>query len=356
VRQAAGRRSGAHQGVAQWYGIGGAGTGAGGLAVVVGVDRRTFLVGGAAWALGAAARADGARSAFALVTADAEAHVAVVRTGDVRVVRRVRTVEDPRSIERSPGGTAAIVGHAGAGAITLLALGHGGDVRVRRVLRGFGQPRYTAFAPGGRGLAYVSDSATGELAVVDVRAGRVVRRVGVGDGARHLGISPDGRRLWIALGSSAAAIAVMDLRDPGRPRRLATVRAPFLVHDVAFSPSGRRVWATAGRARRVAVFSAFTGARLRDLPADDAPQHVTFGATVAYVASGDGASLTTHALADGHVLQRSRIPIGSYNVQRTGATVLTPSLGTGALTILDRHGRRIASGHVAEHAHDACVS
>jgi hypothetical protein len=76
---------------------------------------------------------------------------------------------------------------------------------------------------------------------------------------------------------------------------------------------------------------------------------------VAYVASGDGASLTTHALTDGRVLRRSRTPVGSYNVQRTGPTVLTPSLGTGALTVLDRHGRRIASGRVAEHAHDACL-
>jgi DNA-binding beta-propeller fold protein YncE len=325
-------------------------------AVVVGMDRRTFLMGGAAWALGAGRygppRAPGA---FALVTADAEAHVAVVRVGDVRVVRRIRTVEDPRSIERSPGGTAAIVGHAGAGAITLLTLGPDGEARVRRVLRGFGQPRYTAFAPGGRGLAYVSDSATGELAVVDLRAGRVVRRVGAGEGARHLGVSPDGRRLWVALGSSAASIAVMDLRDPLRPRRVATVRPPFLAHDVAFSPSGRRVWVTAGRERRLALFSAFTGARLLDLPADAAPQHVAFGPAVAYVASGNGASLATHALAGGRVVRRARVPVGSYNVQRTGPAVLTPSLGTGALTILDRHGRPVALGRVAEHAHDACV-
>lgn len=320
------------------------------------MDRRAFLMGGAAWALGARGRAAAAAEAFALVTADAEAHVAVVRLDGVRVVRRVATVDDPRSIERSPGGTAAIVGHAEAGAITLLALGRGGDVRVRRVLRGFGQPRYTAFAPGGAGLAYVSDSVHGELAVVDVRAGRVLRRVGVGDGARHLGLAPDGRRLWIALGSSASEIAVMDLRDPRRPRRVATVRPPFLAHDVAFSPSGRRVWVTAGRARRVAILSAFTGARVRGLAADDAPQHVTFGPARAYVASGDGGRLTTHALSDGRVLRAARVPIGSYNVQRTGATVLTPSLGTGALTILGPRGAVVASGRVAEHAHDACLA
>lgn len=128
------------------------------------------------------------------------------------------------------------------------------------------------------------------------------------------------------------------------------------MHDIAFSPSGRRVWATAGRVRRPAILSAFTGAHLRDLLADDAPQHVSFGPTRAYVASGDGATLTTHSLTDGRALHRTRIPIGSYNIQRTGPAVLTPSLGTGALTILDRDGRPIASRRVAEHAHDACVA
>jgi DNA-binding beta-propeller fold protein YncE len=285
--------------------------------------------------------------AVALVTADTEEHVAVVGLRARRVVRRIATVEDPRSIERSPDGRWAIVAHAGAGAISLL------DVRerhVRRVLRGFAQPRYTAFAPGGR-MAYVSDSGAGEVAVVDVLAGRVLRRIAAGDGARHLSLSPDGRRLWVALGSSATAIAILSGR-----RRVGVVRPGFLAHDVAFSPSGRRVWVTAGRTRRIAVFSAFTRERLRTLGADDAPQHVAFGPGAAYVASGDGGTVTVHAPADGAVRRRTRVPIGSYNVQRTGARVVTPSLGTGALTVLDTHGRISASIDVATHAHDACLA
>ena len=62
--------------------------------------------------------------------------------------------------------------------------------------------------------------------------------------------------LWVALGSSAQAIAVVDVCDPLRPRVRRRVRPPFLAHDVAFSPSGRRVWVTAGRERRLAVLPA----------------------------------------------------------------------------------------------------
>jgi DNA-binding beta-propeller fold protein YncE len=284
------------------------------------------------------------------VTADTESHVAVVSLARRRVVRRIATVDDPRSIQSGPGGR-AIVGHAAPGAISLL---EGRPLRVRRVLRGFGAPRYTAFAPGAL-LAYVSDSGHGEIAVVDVRAGRVVQRVGVGDGARHLALSPDGRWLWVALGSSAAEIAVLDVRDPRRPRPAGRVRAPFLVHDVAFSPSGRRVWTTAGRVPRIAVHAAGTRRHVRTLQADRAPQHVSFGPGVAYVASGEAGTVAVHALSDGQVRRRTRVPRGSYNVQRTGARVVTPSLGTGALTVLDARGATAASIHVASAAHDACL-
>jgi DNA-binding beta-propeller fold protein YncE len=300
-------------------------------------------------ALSAPARA-ATRAPLALVTADTEAHVAVVSLARGRVIRRIATVDDPRSIQSGPGGR-AVVGHAATGAISLL---DGDRLRVRRVLRGFGQPRYTAFAPGGR-LAYVSDSAHGEIAVVDLGAGRVLRRVEAGAGARHLALSPDGGRLWVALGSSAAEIAVLDLRDPERPRAAGRVAPSFLVHDLGFSPSGRRVWVTAGRERRLAVYDAARRRPLRTLAADAAPQHVSFGPGVAYVASGDGGTVRTHALTDGHVRRSARVPRGSYNVQRTGARVLTPSLGTGALTVLDLRGTVTASAHVADHAHDACV-
>jgi hypothetical protein len=291
-----------------------------------------------------------AREPIALVTADTEAHVAVVSLSGHRVVRRVHTVEGPRSIQGGPGGV-AIVGHTAAGAVTLL---EGRPPRVRRVLHGFEEPRYSVFGADGR-HAYVTDSGNGELAVVDLRAGRVVRRIHVGALARHITIDPAGRRLWIGLGSSASAIAVVDVEDAVRPRLLRTVHPPFLVHDVGFSPSGRRVWLTAGREPRLAVYRSDGHGPVRLLRGDLAPQHITFGPSLAYVASGEGRSLHVHSLTDGRLLRASRIPIGSYNVQRGAGLVLTPSLNTGTLTLLDRHGRVRADPRVARAAHDACV-
>jgi DNA-binding beta-propeller fold protein YncE len=325
------------------------------------LDRRAFLRGagaGLALALGkpemAAAKVRTPRAAgnaFVLVTADLDGFVAVVDVRRRRIVRRVATLDGPRSIEARAGAGSVVVGHAGAGAVTLL---DGPPMRVRRVLRGFGEPRYAAIAPGGR-HAFVSDSAHGELAVVDLRRGRVIARLGVGDGARHLTLDPRGRTLWIALGSTATVLVVVDVSSPARPRVVRRIQPPFGAHDVVFSPSGARVWVTAGRTRQLALYRATARQPAAIIAADAAPQHVAFGARVAYVASGEGRSLTAHALDDGRVLHRARTPLGSYNVARGAGVVVTPSLASGALTVLDGAGRPRWSVNVADAAHDACV-
>jgi len=287
---------------------------------------------------------------LALVTADQDGFVAVVDLARRRVARRIATLDGPRSVE-SRAGAGALVGHAAAGAVTLL---DGSPLRVRRVLRGFGEPRYAAIAPGG-GHAFATDAGHGELAVVDLRRGRVVRRLEVGAGARHLALDPAGRRLWTALGSTAAILVVVDVTDPLTPRVVRRIAPPFGAHDVAFSPSGRRVWVTGGRTPSVALYRAAGDRPAAILAADAAPQHVTFGPQAAYVASGEGRSLTVHALDDGRVRRRAVTPLGSYNVARGGAGVVTPSLGSGALTVLDASGRVRWAVTVAGAAHDACL-
>lgn len=311
------------------------------------MDRREFLAAGIA--LPFVARAQLSRPALALATADTEGFVGVLSLASGRLQRQVRTLDGPRSIEGH--GSRAVVAHTSEGAISLI---EGRPPRVRRVLRGFTQPRYTAIAPGGR-HAFVSDSGTGEIAVVDLMRGRVVRRVAVGEHARHLTLDPTGRTLWIGQGSSAKAISVVDVSDPLRPRLVREVLPPFLAHDVGFSPSGRRVWVTAGREKRLAVYGAHDRRPSLLLPADTAPQHVSFSTRAAYVASGEGPSLRVHALGSGRMLHEARTPYGSYNVQRQAGRVLTPSLSLGTVTALDGSGRVQWRTRIAPAAHDACV-
>jgi DNA-binding beta-propeller fold protein YncE len=293
------------------------------------------------------------RAPLALATADTEGFVAVVDLASGRVRQRLGTLDAPRSIE-SRGRGPIVVAHTAQGAVTLLERS-GDALHRRRVLRGFEEPRYTTIAPDGR-HAYVTDSGAGELAVLDLVRARVLRRVEVGALARHVTLDPAGRTLWIALGSSAKRITVVDVAtDPARPRVTRHVAPPFLAHDVGFAPGGRRVWVTAGRERRIAIYAATGDQPIRTRDADEAPQHVTFGIGRAFVASGEQPSVAVHSLHDGARRRRTATPLGSYNVQQAAGRVLTPSLNHGTLTVLDPAGRVLRQVRVAPAAHDACV-
>jgi DNA-binding beta-propeller fold protein YncE len=283
----------------------------------------------------------------ALVTADTQAHIAVVRLTDGRLQRKIATPAGPRSIESV--GRTAVVGHTGGGAVSLV---DGPDLKVRRVLRGFGAPRYTAGGREGR-IAYVTDSARGELVVVDLVRDRVVRRIDVDGPARH--VTAFGDTLWTALGTKAERIAVLDISEPLRPRLKGFLTPPFLAHDVGFTPRGARVWVSSGDRGRLAVYDAASRKQLFAIAAGAPPQHVTFLGSRAYVTSGDDATMRIHAL-DGRALRTTRIPQGSYNVQEGWGMILTPSLSQGTLCVVNGRGGMRNRVAVAPSSHDACFT
>src|SRR6187551_165829 len=169
------------------------------------MDRRAFIAGAAALAAAPRALAQLAGREVALVTADEEARLVAVELATGRVLRYVRTLRKPRSIETV--GPMAVVAHSELGAVSLV---RAATLRLEHVLRGFGEPRYTAAHPDGR-HAYISDAKRGEVVALDVIRGTVLARARVGALARHVTIDPRGRTLWVALGSKAQAVAVVDV-------------------------------------------------------------------------------------------------------------------------------------------------
>lgn len=291
---------------------------------------------------------------LALVTADEEAHVVAVHLGTGKVVARIPTERGPRSIE-SRLATQAVVAHTESGVVSVL---DGGALEVRHVVTGFEQPRYTAVRGpldsfgDGAAIVYVTDSGSQEVITLDLGRGRIVRRTRVPGPARHISISRDGSTLWVALGTKAQRVAVLDVRTATRPRLVRTFAAPFLAHDVVFSPEGS-VWVTSGSERRIAVYH--PGRALpRLLEADAPPQHVVFAGPRAFVASGDDGVVRVHR-GDGGLLRRTRVPVGSYNVTMGWERIVTPSLERGTVSLLDPQGNVRRSRRIARAAHDACV-
>ena len=315
------------------------------------MDRRTFVVGAASLALAPRALAESLaprRRQLALVTADEEARLVAVDLATGATRRYVQTLSQPRSIETV--GPTAVVAHSELGVLTLV---RAETLRITHVLRGFGEPRYTAGHPDGR-HAYVTDAKTGEVVVLDVLRGQIVGRVEVGALARHVGIDPAGRRLWVALGAKAERVAVVDVSRRTRPRLLRLVAPPFLAHDVAFAPSGRSAWVSSGDRNELVVYDRRTGTVLARPGADLPPQHITFRGERAYVTSGDSGTLRVHDLG-GRALRTTQVPDGSYNVQQSDGWVVTPALGGGSLCILDSRGRLLRREQVARSSHDACI-
>ncbi len=320
------------------------------------MNRRELLIAAAAapaaLALPAAAPA-AARGGtpLALVTADSEDRVLVVRLADMHVVRSLDVPNQPHGIEAVDFLRSALVLSSASGTVTVLDATR---PRVRAVLDGFSAPRYATGDPRGR-YAYVSDDAAGQLIAIDVPRARIVGRVEVGKGARHLSSSLTAPQVVVSLGAKAARLALVDVSRPARPRLLRTFPADDLAHDVGFAPDGRHVWISSGAEHRLGVHDALSLRRVHALPGDAPPQHVTFDevAKRVYVTSGDSGTLRVYRMADAKPLGMRRIPAGSYNVCAQAGRVVTPSLDVGTLTLLDARGLR--SVRIAPNAHDACL-
>ncbi|HKU59266.1 MAG TPA: hypothetical protein VJP39_06645 [Gaiellaceae bacterium] len=306
------------------------------------MNRREFVALAAAAPFGLRATLT-APTLHAFVTCDAEAKVAIVDLESFRVVRKVPTLPDPRSIELV--GEHAVLCHTAVGAVSVIDP----RGRVRHVIRDFVEPRYTAAHPNGR-IAFVTDSGRSSVTALDVIRGHVLGRVRLREWARHVTLDQSGRTLWAGLGSASPDVAVVDATEL---RHVATVTPPFPAHDVGFS--GAHVWVTSGAVKEAGIFDRAGKLQLR-LAADLAPQHVTFGDGVAYVTSGDSGTLHVHRLSDGRVVRRTPIELGSYNVQFGFGRVITASLLRGTLTVLDQHGALLAVVHVSESCHDACFN
>jgi DNA-binding beta-propeller fold protein YncE len=288
----------------------------------------------------------------ALVTAETANQVIAVSLGPHggRVLRRIH-LADPLMIAAPPQGPAVVVNPSGV--VTLLAWR---TLRPIKVFHSFRSPKVAAAAPNG-GFAYVTDEGTGDLSVIDLARRSIVGRVFVGRGAHHLGISPDGRRIWVALGESATTVVRLDSSNPRRPRVVGRFHPRFGAHDVSFAPDGRTVWVTSPSHSSVSGYSV-SGRILWTAGAGRPPGHVGFSGDRALVPSGYGSLLSAFIWrSPSRAPDRAFAPYGSFNLATYGAWVVTSSLFTGQVSeyrVSDLH--RLWTAKVAPAARYVAIS
>jgi DNA-binding beta-propeller fold protein YncE len=281
----------------------------------------------------------------ALVTAETDNALFAVELPSGRVLRRVPVPADPQNVASTFGrGGVVVVVSPRAATVTLLDRR---TLKMLKVLRGFRAPHLTVISPDGR-WAYVTDDPRGQLDVIELGTRRLVERLFVGTGAHHLTVSPQGRRLWIALGERAREIAIVDLARPTRPRLLRRFAPGFTVHDLSFSPDGRRVWVTSATGDSVHVLDARKGRQLFRVRVGTAPQHVAFAERgFAFVTSGYSSRIAKVDPGNGRVVGTAKTPYGSFNLSTIGDLVVTTSLSNGRVTEFDVDLRRLTSVKVA---------
>ena len=288
----------------------------------------------------------------ALVTAETANEVLAVSLGKYggHILRRVH-LDDPLMIVSAPHSPAVVVSPRGT--VTLLAWR---SLRPIRVFHAFRRPEVAAIAPDGR-FAYVTDDATGELSVIDLGRRELVGRVFVGAHAHHLGISPSGKQIWVALGETARTIVRLDSSNPREPRVVARFRPRSAAHDLGFEPDGRIVWVTAAAGSDVRLYSP-AGQALEGADGGRAPQHVAFSGRYGLIASGYGSSLAELCWRRPSCSRRAvQVPYGSFNLATYGGFVVTTSLLTGQVTelrVLDLH--RLWTTKVAPAARYVAIS
>ncbi len=266
----------------------------------------------------------------AIVTAETSNQVIALSLGPHggHVLKRVHLV-DPLMVAAPLDGPAVVVSPTGT--VTLLAPN---SLRPIKVWRNFRAPEIAKIAPGDR-LAYVADGGTGDISVIDLAERRIVDRVWVGLQAHHMSFSPDGKRLWIALGETATTLVRLDTSNLRKPRVVARIQPRYTSHDVVFAPDGRTVWVSSSAAPFVTVYGAATGKVVKVIPAAKAPQHFAFSGARVLITSGYGSSLQAILWRTYRRLGTVAMPYGSFNLAMFGGQVVTASLLTGYVTELE---------------------
>jgi YVTN family beta-propeller protein len=266
----------------------------------------------------------------ALVCAEATNEVFALSLGPHggRVLKRVH-LDDPLMVAAPLHGPAVVVDPHGT--VTLLGW-H--SLRPIKVFHGFVRPEVAAIAPGDR-YAYISDAGSGRLVVIDLERRSIVGHVFAGFQAHHLDFSPDGKRLWVALGETASTIVRLDTANLRRPRVVGRIHPRVTAHGIEFSPDGRTVWVSSSAARFVTVFDAATGRTVREIAAGKGPQEIAFSGKRAIVTSGYGSSLEAVSWRTYGRHGSVSMPYGSFNLATFGGELVTSSVLTGYVTELD---------------------
>ncbi len=204
------------------------------------------------------------------------------------------------------------------------------------------------------GLAFVVNSGSASISVVDMRAEKELRRIPVLREPHHLALSPDGRSLLVGdtVGNE------MLFLDPGTGA--VTRRVPVAdPYQLGFSPNGRFLTVNGLARNQVDVYDAATMKLLHRFPLASMPSHLAYApdSSVVYVSLQGTDRLAAIDLTRMAVLWDAPVGETPAGVLWHDGRVLVADMGADDIAVVDptdgRVDRRI---HVGRGAHQMFLS
>ena len=135
--------------------------------------------------------------------------VSVIETGSWEVVVTILHLPEPHDGALTPDGRLLYLATSGNKKLTIVDTVTGKVVKAIPVGK---KPRGVATGGKNGEIAYVTNKGDGTLSVIEVPSGVVTDTIFVGQGAHVVRVSPDGKRIYVAL-SKEDAVAVVNSTD-----------------------------------------------------------------------------------------------------------------------------------------------
>lgn len=212
----------------------------------------------------------------------------------------------------------------------------------------------------GSGRLYISDEGSGAVVILEAATGVITTRVAVGKRPRGMQLSPDGKRLYVALsGSAMAGPGVDESRLPPPDRRfdgigvidvksgrlLKTLPGGTDPETLALAPDGRTVYVANEDAMQLSAIDALSGRLRASVRIGVEPEGVAVrpdGKLVYVACEGSGVVYAIDAMTLAVV---AKIPTGSrprgIAIARDGNSGFISDEMGGAITVFDTHTQQV---------------
>jgi YVTN family beta-propeller protein len=230
--------------------------------------------------------------------------IAVIDAATRKVLRVLKSGEDPEAFDLSKDGRALYVSNEDAATTSFVQLDTG---KVIAKVGVGGEPEGVTTHPSGTSV-YITCERDDRVDVLDPRTQRVIIRMGVGSRPRSVTFTADGHKAYVA-NENSASVTVIDARRHRVLREISIAHEGARPMGSALSPDGTRLFVSLGRARAVAVIDTARDAVVRIVPDVGIRPWGIAVAPDGRVFTANGPSNDV-AVIDPHTWQVRRIPVG----------------------------------------------